>query len=154
MPCNGRNNNFKNFLKHHVNELLNGIIIIKRNNFKNFLKHHFNELPTLLLLSLSPEDWIKPNASSFYFKIQIIFHFCDQKLCKNPDNYFPVFFFFKFICLFWDRERQRERIPSRLCAGNSGELMNREIMTWAKTKSRMFNNWATQAFKIYRHYGG
>lgn len=56
MPCNGRNNNFKNFLKHHVNELLNEIIIIKRNNFKNFLKHHFNELPTLLLLSLSPED--------------------------------------------------------------------------------------------------
>ena len=65
-------------------------------------------------------------------------------------------FFFKFIYLFWERDRerkheglgQREReidsIPSRLhaiCAEpDLGlKLMNCEIMAWAKIKSRMLN---------------
>ena len=61
--------------------------------------------------------------------------------------YFPPkmrfhFFFLMFIYLFWERER--EKIPSRLCAvsteGDTGlDSRNCAIMTWAKIKSPTFN---------------
>ena len=65
-----------------------------------------------------------------------------------------ILFFFKFIFLFWERERtwagedqrdrERERIPSRVCAispkSDMGiDPMNCKIMTWAEIESRMLN---------------
>ena len=67
------------------------------------------------------------------------------------------FFFFKFIYLFWERqteqvgkrqrERGRERIPSRLHTTSAEpyvglKLTNREMVTWAKV--RHLTDWATQ----------
>ena len=53
-------------------------------------------------------------------------------------------FIFEKECGEGQRERGRERILSRLCAVSAEldvrlELMNREIMTWAKTKRQMLN---------------
>ena len=58
-------------------------------------------------------------------------------------------FFFKFINLFWEREREQDRIPNRLCSVTTEtdlglDLMNPEITAWAKMKSLMLSDWATQ----------
>ena len=64
-----------------------------------------------------------------------------------------LFFSFKFTHLFWnreereglrERERERESIPSRLHAVSAEptgglDLINCEIMTWAKIESQMLN---------------
>ena len=65
-----------------------------------------------------------------------------------------ILFFFKFIYLFWERQRQyesgrgtdgeRPRIPSRLCAAScrpwcGAWTHKQEILTWAKTKSPLLN---------------
>ena len=46
-----------------------------------------------------------------------------------------------------ERERERERIPSRLPTVSTEldtrlELMNHEIITWAEIKSRTLNQWS------------
>ena len=43
-----------------------------------------------------------------------------------------------------ERERERERLPSRLHTASTEpdmglQLINHEVMTWAKTKSQMLN---------------
>ena len=52
-----------------------------------------------------------------------------------------IFFFFKFIYLFWEKESGRgaeSENPSTVpCV--EFELTNCEVMTWAETKSQMFN---------------
>ena len=87
-----------------------------------------------------------------------------------------LFFFLKFIHLFWEREKERkwgsrgraeregERSPSRLHAGSAEpdaglQLTNSEIMTWGEIKSQMLeSDWATQvphewsAFLMYTLY--
>ena len=68
---------------------------------------------------------------------------------RCPGDFFLMFLFFKFIYLFWERkhewgrDKERGRIPGRLCTVSMElEPMNHEIMTWAEV--RCLIDWATQ----------
>ena len=100
------------------------------NEFNNFKYSYF------ILSSLIPRNWTLKN----YFLVKVI-----PVVCSYGENSSFFFFSFKFIYLYWERERAwagegRGENPKQAlrcqCRAQHGlNLMNHEIMTWAKTKS-------------------